>query len=210
MDLDLWEPDKGYQRVHSFSPPIMASGKPLLIFVYGKPAAGKLTVSKELAAQTGYRLFDNHKVVDAAKAIYTIFSPGFIKLRDAFWRAAFAQVAAEWEEDSKADEDAKKGLIFTFNPESSVPQEFIDWVFELFKDRMLSVELTADEEALENRMGNASRSNKLQDANVYRQLRDAGIDDSPKIPRTDLQINTGNSSPADTATLIAKRMSEKQ
>ena len=35
-----------------------------LIFIYGLPAVGKLTVAKELAAKTGYKLFHNHLVVD--------------------------------------------------------------------------------------------------------------------------------------------------
>ena len=35
-----------------------------LIFIYGLPATGKLTVAVELAAMTGYKLFHNHLVVD--------------------------------------------------------------------------------------------------------------------------------------------------
>jgi hypothetical protein len=35
-----------------------------LIFIYGAPAAGKLTVATELASQTGYKLLDNHKAID--------------------------------------------------------------------------------------------------------------------------------------------------
>lgn len=36
-----------------------------LLFIYGPPASGKLTVAREPAALTGYRLFHNHLVVDA-------------------------------------------------------------------------------------------------------------------------------------------------
>lgn len=35
-----------------------------LVFIYGMPAAGKLTVAKELAGLSGYKLFHNHQVVD--------------------------------------------------------------------------------------------------------------------------------------------------
>jgi len=35
-----------------------------LIFLYGPPAAGKLTVAQELVKLTGYTLIDNHKVRD--------------------------------------------------------------------------------------------------------------------------------------------------
>ena len=35
-----------------------------LIFVYGLPATGKLTVARELSSLTGYKVFHNHLVVD--------------------------------------------------------------------------------------------------------------------------------------------------
>lgn len=41
-----------------------------LIFLYGPPAVGKLTVAKELAALTGFKLFHNHLTVDVATSIF--------------------------------------------------------------------------------------------------------------------------------------------
>lgn len=41
-----------------------------LIFVYGPPAAGKLTVATELAALTGYKLVDNHKATDFLEEVF--------------------------------------------------------------------------------------------------------------------------------------------
>ncbi len=38
-----------------------------LVFIYGPPASGKLTVARELAALTGYKLFHNHLVVEALR-----------------------------------------------------------------------------------------------------------------------------------------------
>jgi len=40
-----------------------------LVFIYGPPASGKLTVARELATLTGYRLFHNHLIVDAVAAV---------------------------------------------------------------------------------------------------------------------------------------------
>ena len=35
-----------------------------LIFIYGAPAAGKLTVANEIARQTGFKVFHNHLSID--------------------------------------------------------------------------------------------------------------------------------------------------
>ena len=39
-----------------------------LVVLHGPPAVGKLTVARELARLTGWRLFHNHLVVDALLA----------------------------------------------------------------------------------------------------------------------------------------------
>jgi deoxyadenosine/deoxycytidine kinase len=41
-----------------------------LIFIYGAPAVGKLTVAKELAHLTGYKLFHNHLVLDLVMSLF--------------------------------------------------------------------------------------------------------------------------------------------
>lgn len=41
-----------------------------LILIYGPPAAGKLTVAKELAKLTGYKLFHNHLSVDVVSSVF--------------------------------------------------------------------------------------------------------------------------------------------
>ena len=50
-----------------------------LIFLYGAPGTGKLTVARELAALTGYRLFHNHLTVDLAKAIFDFGTPDYLE-----------------------------------------------------------------------------------------------------------------------------------
>jgi len=41
-----------------------------MIFLYGPPAVGKLTVAKELAKLTGYKLLHNHLTVDLIASLY--------------------------------------------------------------------------------------------------------------------------------------------
>ena len=44
-----------------------------IVFLYGPPAAGKLTIGTELAGLIDYRLFHNHLTQDLAKDIYPAF-----------------------------------------------------------------------------------------------------------------------------------------
>lgn len=41
-----------------------------LIFIYGPPAAGKLTVAKELGKKLGYRVFNNHTLVGCIANVF--------------------------------------------------------------------------------------------------------------------------------------------
>lgn len=75
-----------------------------LIFIYGPPASGKLTVAKELSSITGYRIFHNHLTIDLVASVFDreseIFRPLIRKYRlDMIRRAA---------------EEGIPGLIFTF------------------------------------------------------------------------------------------------
>ena len=87
-----------------------------LIFLHGPAAAGKYTIARELAAITGFELYHNHLVVDEVLKLHAFGSPGFVAMRDELWRAHFSALAQD--------------TIFTFNPENSVPQGFIDWLFD--------------------------------------------------------------------------------
>jgi hypothetical protein len=40
-----------------------------LLYLYGPPATGKLTVAKDVSALTGYHLFHNHLTLDLAREI---------------------------------------------------------------------------------------------------------------------------------------------
>ena len=75
-----------------------------LIFLFGPPASGKLTVARELAALTGYRVFHNHLVVDALLAVFDFGSRPFVELRERMWvevmtaAAEYIRGMARWED----------------------------------------------------------------------------------------------------------------
>ncbi|KAI9012205.1 hypothetical protein DFJ74DRAFT_296421 [Hyaloraphidium curvatum] len=174
-----------------------------LVFLYGAPATGKYTVGRELAALTRFELYHNHLVVDDVLRRHAFGTPGFIAERDDAWREHLGAAARRKE----------GGLIFTFNPENSVPQGFIDWLFaDLPRETgstLFSVELVAPESEIEARLASEQRQGfkKLTDLELHRRLREDGVFQTPVIPRTDLWINTVGLPPGEAARQISERLS---
>ena len=51
-----------------------------LLFIYGPPAVGKLTVANEIAKRTGFKVFHNHLSIDAIEPIFEFGSKPFFRL----------------------------------------------------------------------------------------------------------------------------------
>jgi chloramphenicol 3-O-phosphotransferase len=64
-----------------------------LVFLYGPPGVGKLTVARELVALTGFRLFHNHLTVNLAASLFDYGSEPYVRLVRTVRRAAFTEVA---------------------------------------------------------------------------------------------------------------------
>jgi hypothetical protein len=166
-----------------------------LIFLHGPPAVGKLTIACELAVLTGFRLFHNHLTVDLVSSLFSFGSEPFILLREQIWLAVFAEAARN-----------NVSLIFTFNPERTVREGFIQETIDVVHasgGQVTFVALTCAEDELERRIGDASRKEfgKLASVEQYRSLKDAGAFQFPKLPNG-LSVDTTNHSPADSARLI--------
>ena len=137
-----------------------------LVFLHGAPAVGKLTVARELARLTGFRLFHNHLTVDLVSSLFPFGSEPFVLLREQIWLAAFAEAARN-----------NVSLIFTFNPERTVRERFIQDTLDVVGSaggEVVFVELTCTEEELERRIEDASRKEfgKLASIEQYRSLKD--------------------------------------
>ena len=67
-----------------------------LVFIYGLPATGKLTVAQKLAEITDYPLFHNHLVVDLLLSVFEFGSAPFVQLREEFWLSVIKAAEASW------------------------------------------------------------------------------------------------------------------
>lgn len=64
-----------------------------LVYVYGPPGIGKLTIGRELANLTGFKLFHNHLVVDLATSLFTRETPEYFNFIRVVRGAGFAAAA---------------------------------------------------------------------------------------------------------------------
>jgi predicted kinase len=172
-----------------------------LIYVYGPPASGKLTVATRLSELTGIPLFHNHLTVNAVLPVFAFGSPPFIEAVRAMRRGVF-QAAAR----------AGISLIYTNNSAWSGPdprarfEEAAQAAREIMAGhggRTVFVRLTASQSTLEERVANESRRahEKLVDVVRLRELL-ADFDASPLHP-DDLAIDTARTSPEESARIIA-------
>jgi hypothetical protein len=172
-----------------------------LIFIYGMPATGKLTVARELAAKTGFKLFHNHLVVDLLLCLFEFGSPEFILLREEIWLAVM----------KKARSAGLLGLIFTFAPERTVRPTFVSDVERVILEangRLDFVELVCPLEELKRRMGDESRTEfgKLASAVLFEQLLADGVFETPLMPQAAVTIDTSACSAIEAADQIVRAL----
>ena len=67
---------------------------PLLMFVVGPPAVGKMTVGTAIAQRTGLRVFHNHQTIDLVLRFFPFGTPSFQRLIVEFRRRILEEVAA--------------------------------------------------------------------------------------------------------------------
>jgi len=168
-----------------------------LIFIHGLPGVGKLTVARELAGLTGFRLFHNHLAVDLVESIFEFGSQPFVELREAIWLAVF----------SRAVEAKLAGLIFTFAYDRTVRRGFIENVRSMVESdggEVLFVELECSPEELERRIAHPSRRGfgKLNSVERFRELSAAGAFVDPGIPAQRLVLDITEVSASEAARMI--------
>ena len=172
-----------------------------LVYLYGPPAAGKLTVATALAEHTGYRLFHNHLTVNAIAPVFDFGTPAFERLLGLFRQEMF-QTAMQVGVD----------LIFTNNsawPHENPRERFsayaakIAALVDAADGRTYFVNVTAPTDVLLDRVGAESRRahGKIVDPTQLR-ARLATFDPTPLHP-DHLVVDTSVTDPTEAASLIA-------
>jgi len=77
---------------------------PLLLFVVGPPAVGKMSVGQAITERTGLRLFHNHISIELALRYFDYGTPAFCRIDAEIRRRIIEEVAAS----------DLPGLVFTF------------------------------------------------------------------------------------------------
>lgn len=170
-----------------------------LIFLYGPPGAGKLTIAKELSILTGYKLFHNHLALDLVCSVFDFKHPSTQKLSSEFRLRMF-------EEAAKAE---VPGIIFTFVYANPINTSFVDSVIETVENnggKVFLVRLTCKIEELKKRVTDESRKNtqKIKDAATLDDLFKQYTLDKPYPNRESLEIDTMATKPTDAARIIAE------
>jgi hypothetical protein len=172
-----------------------------LIFLYGLPATGKLTVAHELKALTGFQLFHNHLVVDLLLSTFEFGSEPFVLLREQIWLSVFEQ----------AIRAGLPGLIFTFAPEATVRDSFIPATLKTIEAAGGTVDfaaLTCPIDEIRRRLAHPSRHRfgKLTSVELFDQLLAADTFSRPRMPEPKISVDTSVGTPARAALEIARAL----
>lgn len=171
-----------------------------LVFIYGQPASGKLTVARALARRTGLAIFHNHLIVDAVGAVFSFGSPEFVALRESMWLDVLRAAAR-----------AKRSLIFTFAPEATVAADFPDRVraeIEALGGKVIFVALTVPEAEQQRRIDMPERAQfgKLRSRELLHELKDVFASSMAVMPVPAVTIDTSALSPDEAAEQIVARL----
>jgi hypothetical protein len=154
---------------------------PLLLFVVGPPAVGKMSVGQAIAERTGLRLFHNHIAIELALRYFDFGTAAFHRIDSAIRRLVIEEVAAS----------DLPGLVFTYVWAFNLPEDqaVVEEYARPFRNRgarVLFVELEAPQaERLKRTAGESRLAEKPSRRDLEAARRDL-LDDDARY-----QLNSG-------------------
>lgn len=169
-----------------------------LIFIYGAPAVGKLTVANELAAQTKFKVFHNHLSIDAIEPIFLFGTKSFWKLIDLIRSETIVEAAR-----------VGQNLIHTFCYAKGSDDEYVAKITKMVEENggeICFVLLTCERSGLEKRVLEESRRKfgKANNLEILNEILDKYDLFSPVPERKSLSIDNTNLSAPETARRIVE------
>jgi broad-specificity NMP kinase len=167
-----------------------------LLFIYGPPGVGKLTVANEIAGRTGYKVFHNHLSIDAVEPIFEFGSEPFGKLVNLIRFETIAEAARQ-----------NVNLIYTFCYAKRQDDGHVKRITEISESNGGEVDfvlLRCDEQLLESRISEHSRTSyrKVRDVELLRILLSQYDLFSPVPDRETFVIDNTEISPLAAAEMI--------
>jgi len=167
-----------------------------LLFIYGSPAVGKLTVANEIAARTDFKVFHNHLSIDCIEPVFEFGSKSFGKLIDLIRVETVREAAI-----------IGQNLIYTFCYAKELDDAHIEKITAAAEEnggKVCFVLLTAEKSALEKRVLEESRTKygKVKTVEMMRYFFDTYDLFSPVPQRESLIIDNTNLSAEETARQI--------
>lgn len=167
-----------------------------LIFIYGPPAVGKLTVANQISALTGYKVCHNHLTIDAVEPIFDFGTTSFFKLVEMIRTETIAEAARE-----------NVNLVCTFCYAKDLDDPHVDKVIKLVESndgKVCFVLLVCDKKELEKRVMEESRRKfgKVNNRVILNELLDKYELFMPVSQQESLCLDTTNLSPQESAQQI--------
>lgn len=176
-----------------------------VVILFGLPGVGKLTVAKELARISPYRVFHNHLVFDAVEALFPFGSSPFIELRERLWLELL----------SRAVRERVGNVIFTIARDQSLQFDFLITLGSALAKLGASVScigLSCHGAEHEQRLASADRARfgKVNSVERFRQLSQTGAFPPFKLPADAILIDTTALSPTEAAAAIEAKVNREQ
>lgn len=175
-----------------------------LLFIYGPPAVGKLTVADEIAKRTNFKVFHNHLSIDAILPIFDFGTRPFARLVELIRIETIAEAARE-----------NVDLIFTFCYAKGLDEELVTKVEQAAVENGAEVNyvlLTCSSEELKRRVlrEDRSRFKKVSSVEMIEMFEEKYDLNSPIPDKETLAIDNTNLEPEIVAEQIIEHFGLRQ